>query len=521
MKKRCETLKLEHVVGEKSKQAVVQGDFYVPKPKPRIEKIISIDKTVKVTKKKVIKDKVIIEGYLSLQIVYVADVPKQPVHHMHQRLDFTQFVEIKGAEPDMMSRVKVKVEDIQGKAKDRHADSLEITAVLLVFAKVTELAEVTLMTSPPPKAEAIMEKLRLEEIVAEGSNDVMISGKFKVPSKKPPVEKVVDVDASVVITDKKVIENKVIVEGDLALHIIYVADLATQPVHHMHQTLHFTQFVEVLGAQPEMNVTVEEAITDIGFGVVNPDTVSVEVLMNLDAQVTEPRELNVVVDLIGVDTERELLRVDNVVGEDHTQTNIKDEVKIPHEEPGVAKVLDVKINKVEVLPEDIVIIKDKVIVSGRIDAQVLYVGDMPNQSVHHVQAAVKFRDFISIPGAKPDMSVTVQAVVEHVTGRPADSSRRVVLEIVLKLTARVVDTVQIYVVLCEDIPEPIPPRPPHPPQPPCQPACPFNHVVQPGDTFWNLAQRYNVTVDMIMALNPGVDPLNIQIGSVLLIPCDP
>ncbi|HBI27252.1 MAG TPA: peptidoglycan-binding protein, partial [Peptococcaceae bacterium] len=61
-------------------------------------------------------------------------------------------------------------------------------------------------------------------------------------------------------------------------------------------------------------------------------------------------------------------------------------------------------------------------------------------------------------------------------------------------------------------------RPPHPPK---QPACPFNHVVQPGDTFWNLAQRYNVTVDMIMALNPGVDPLNIQIGSVLIIPCDP
>lgn len=139
---------------------------------------------------------------------------------------------------------------------------------------------------------------------------------------------------------------------------------------------------------------------------------------------------------------------------------------------------------------------------------------MPDQSVHHVQLALKFRDFISIPGAKADMNVTVQAAVEHVTGRPVDSSRRAVLEIVLKLTARVVDTVQIYVVLCEDIVEPRPPRPPKPP-------CPFKHVVQPGDTFWNLAQRYNVTVDSIMALNPGVDPLNIQIGSVLLIPCDP
>jgi hypothetical protein len=101
---------------------------------------------------------VIVEGYLNLQIVYVADAPGQPVHHMHQRLDFTQFVELEGAEPEMMSRVKVKVEDIQGKVKDRYSARLEVTAVLLVFVKVTELDEVTLMTSPPAGMEAVMEK---------------------------------------------------------------------------------------------------------------------------------------------------------------------------------------------------------------------------------------------------------------------------------------------------------------------------------------------------------------------------
>ena len=64
----CETLKIEHVVGERSKQAVVQGDFQLPEPKPGIEKIISIDKIVKVKKVEVIKNKVIIEGHLNLQL---------------------------------------------------------------------------------------------------------------------------------------------------------------------------------------------------------------------------------------------------------------------------------------------------------------------------------------------------------------------------------------------------------------------------------------------------------------------
>lgn len=511
---RCETLKLEHVVGEMSKQAVVQGDFHVPEPKPGIEKIISIDKTVKVTKEEVIKNKVIIEGYLNLQVVYVACDPGQPVHHTHVRLDFTQFVEIDGAEPGMTARVKVKVEDIQGKVKDRRPRMLEVTAILLISAKVTELEEISFMVEPPPGVEAVTERLRLEEVIAEGSAQAMVSGKFRVPHEKPPVEKVLDVDAEITITEKKVIENKVIVEGDISLQIIYVAAMATQPVHHMHQTLHFTQFIEVFGAAPGMNVTVDETITHISFDVVNPCTVSVEVIIDKTAKVTEPRELDVVVDLIGMETTRQLLRVDNVVGEDHTQANIRDEIHIPHEKPGVTKILDVKVHKVEILPEDIVIIKDKVIVSGKIEVQVLYVSDMPDQSVHHVDAVLKFRNFIPIPGAMPEMSISVQSAVEHVSGRPADSSRKAIIEIVLNLTARVVDTMQIYVVVCEEIP-------PVPPVPPVPPPCPFEHVVQPGDTIWKLAMRYHVSVDSILATNPGVDPHNLQIGSVLIIPCDP
>ncbi len=50
------------------------------------------------------------------------------------------------------------------------------------------------------------------------------------------------------------------------------------------------------------------------------------------------------------------------------------------------------------------------------------------------------------------------------------------------------------------------------------PAGSFAHVVQAGDTFFNLAQRYNTTVAAIQALNPGVNPNNLQIGQIICIP---
>lgn len=43
------------------------------------------------------------------------------------------------------------------------------------------------------------------------------------------------------------------------------------------------------------------------------------------------------------------------------------------------------------------------------------------------------------------------------------------------------------------------------------------HVVQQGDTFYRLAQRYQTTVPDIILRNPGVNPYNLQIGTRLRI----
>ncbi|MBQ7954668.1 MAG: LysM peptidoglycan-binding domain-containing protein [Lachnospiraceae bacterium] len=43
------------------------------------------------------------------------------------------------------------------------------------------------------------------------------------------------------------------------------------------------------------------------------------------------------------------------------------------------------------------------------------------------------------------------------------------------------------------------------------------HVVQPGDTFYRLAQRYQTTVPEIIMKNPGINPYNLQVGTRLTI----
>ena len=57
-----------------------------------------------------------------------------------------------------------------------------------------------------------------------------------------------------------------------------------------------------------------------------------------------------------------------------------------------------------------------------------------------------------------------------------------------------------------------------PTAPPAQ--CPggFFYTIQAGDTFFGLAARFNVTVQQLINANPGVDPNRLQIGQQICIP---
>ena len=46
----------------------------------------------------------------------------------------------------------------------------------------------------------------------------------------------------------------------------------------------------------------------------------------------------------------------------------------------------------------------------------------------------------------------------------------------------------------------------------------FAYTIKAGDTLYLLAIRYNTTVNAILAINPGINPNNLQIGQVICIP---
>jgi len=160
------------------------------------------------------------------------------------------------------------------------------------------------------------------------------------------------------------------------------------------------------------------------------------------------------------------------------------------------------------------IIKEKVIVRGYVNLQVIYVAALPDQPVHAMHRRLDFSTFIVIPGAKEGMDVDVRPLVEFITAEKENC--HVIVELVLKVTAKVTELLQRDVVVAV-----APVAPPVTPPPVCLPGQVITYTIKAGDTFFLLAQRFNVNVAAIQQANPGVNPNQLTIGQVVNIPCPP
>lgn len=500
-----EKITVNQVVSEDTRQVVVRGTIVIPDAKPDLEQIISTDKTARIKNTRLLPDKAVIEGKLTVQVVYVAFEPSQSVHHFHGQIPFTGFIDLPGALPDMDFQTDVLVEDIKVTPSKKDPREFDVNAVLQLKAKVTEAREVEVLTaSADDDTEAEYDTIHINDVVGRGTSQVIVSDDFDEPMEKPEPEKILDVDSTVTITETRVVANKVIVDGELNLQIMYVGAVPKQSVHDLHQTIKFTDFIDVEGAEPDMDVVVKALVEDCEVQIKGDPYFEATCVVKLDAMVTQPREVRVMTSCSGSTVETIELNVEELIGEDSTQVVARETFETPEPKPCPVKIINVSIVEIEVT--DVKVIKNKVIIRGQVDLKIVYVSDKKDQAVHAMHHQLNFRTFVEIQGAVEGMDVDVRPMVEYINAEPANCD--VNIEAVIKVRVRVTETMRREV--CVDVVEP---------EVECTPGEIIEYTIKSGDTLFELAQRYSTTVNQIKKHNPGLNPDNLRVGQVIKIPC--
>ncbi len=517
-----ELIRVEYVIGEDTVSETLTGNIEVPDNKPDILRIVDVTANIINIQTEVEEGGVNITGEIEAGVIYVADVEEpyyqQPVHFTEGTFPFSNFIDIPEAEEGMNVFVDLNIRRVSYNQVGTR--SLEVTVVLTKFAKVTEYRQITVITeiSGIPEDNITSQLLRIEDVVGENTVTTVVSGRIEVPDNKPPIERLLNATGEIVNTESEITEDGVIVDGEIEGGVIYVADVEDpyfqQPVHFLEGYINFSEAIDVPGALPGMSVYTNTVIKRVSFDYIDEDTVEIDVTIQIFVKVTEPKQVIVITDIISdlVEVERELLRVEDVVGEDTVFETITGRINVPAVKPDIERVLEAN---ARVLESTASTERDGVMIEGVIEGSSLYVGDVEEpylaQPVHYVEDTFNFDNFVEIAGAEEGMNNHVELAIQRVNYNVLNP-RTIELTTVLRKFAKVTEFIQIeiitdLVVVSEAV----------------EGECPPSYVVyviQAGDTLWKIARRYRTTVEALIEANPEINPNNLQIGQKICIPGD-
>lgn len=325
------------------------------------------------------------------------------------------------------------------------------------------------INNQPANQNVITELIRVKQLVGENTEQTIIRDSFTLPSGTPDIEEILSIDTTIKLRKVEVIPNKVIVEGTLRLEVLYSAFKQDQSVHSFTEEFDFTDFIEVEGARPGMDVEIDFEVEDVSLKLARDCDYDVAAVLQITVRVTEDREVNALTECPqGYNCETERMNLEQVVGSNTKQILIDEEFELPDERDLIISdvircMCDVEITNTR-------IIRNKILFDGEVDMECLYKADRKKDHgkhdyghkhghgfeedkkyykdhVHSFERTFKFSDFIEVEGAEQGMEVYMDALVESCKLELADVvDCKFSPLIVLKVRARVVEDREVDVI---------------------------------------------------------------------------
>lgn len=119
--------------GQSSSQTIVKGNLEINENMPRPREVVICSGCTVVTDKKLVEDKVVVEGIVDTSVLYKTDIPEKYIQMLQESIPFTCAIEIPKAKIDMQCVARVYLESIEAFVE---ADTIAVKAVVQVYSRV-------------------------------------------------------------------------------------------------------------------------------------------------------------------------------------------------------------------------------------------------------------------------------------------------------------------------------------------------------------------------------------------------
>ncbi len=262
-------------------QQVVDTDLTLPDYCPDIQKILKCTMKPKIFTKNIMGGQLQVDGTTEIKIIY-CDGIKSHFRVCEQMIPFSVTLPIKNLTDNFISFVNTKVEYINCRALSPR--KLVIRGAFSLYAKIISKKE-TMLYSPSDEANLQTKTTPIEvmDIVAFSQDELPINEQI-VLSNKPSIESILKTSLEISSIEYKTIPSKLLINGELNLKMLYLADLDTGALQNIDYILPFSHIIASDGLNEDVITNVKGEISnyEVRF---RPDSNDSNPEITLDAKI--------------------------------------------------------------------------------------------------------------------------------------------------------------------------------------------------------------------------------------------
>ena len=500
-----ENICINKLVAEKKELIFIQNDMIVPDSKPDILNTINVAGNVCVYKKDISEDKVKIDGNINTYIMYLPDSKDDNLRALNCKLDFSESITVPGAREGMILVTNCVVKDLECKVINGRKVNVKAGVEFCIKIYSNEEVEIINKINNINDVQTLNNEFLVNSLIGNGKTVIYAKDTINIDAKDELAE-ILKVDIKLVDRDLKLSYNKVLTKAEAEVKIMYLTE--------DNRIGKVVGKIPVIGFIDIQNIS-EENICDINYEMKNMQfkpnsaeehSIYVELEIESSCMAYEKRKISLIQDLYSPSTNLEFSqkRISSLSDklEMKKEYTVQDKVQIPGLEAG-------NLLNVEVAPNlaNTSVTESKITYSGTVDLNFIF---MNANSLNSRNAKIPFEVIVDNDEKNDNINVETEIMIvgsNFDVGANGEVNAKIDMEIFTKTSKNVnmniIDNIQVSEVQNEDEED-------------------YNslilYIARPGDTLWEIAKKFNSTVDELSRMNGIEDSNNIAIGQKIYIP---
>lgn len=291
------------IMADKTDTFRVSEQIAVPHGKPPIGTIVWSDIRIKNQNIKTMEGSIIINGQLSIFIIYIPEMENMPEQWLEQTIDFNGQLEMSEATEDVVSYIELWLNNVNVQPEinqDNEMRNLSVSALLKLNVKLykeTSIKVIEDVYKPGANLVPIMEPKTYQKLLVKNASRTKEVVKMKIDKTKGQLLQICNSQAEIKIENILVRDNSLKAIGKIKTCIIYISSDDRHPICCQCRESNFEHGIDAEGIEVNDEYFLNWKVEQVNANMLNADEVEIKAVIALEAIVFKKVEQNFVTEI--------------------------------------------------------------------------------------------------------------------------------------------------------------------------------------------------------------------------------